>query len=777
MSRQNLFHWIVVVIVLVAGGIGLGYGAARWGRSDGPSTGKASVGPETPIPAQAPAECPRAAAADPSPAGKAGGKRALLIGVTFYENLDTSMHLAGPANDMLLMKDLLTKRYGFPESGVRILSENAGADNLPTRKNIEREFKRLAAEVQSGDQVVVALGGHGSLQPQRADATFPQPDGCDRIFLPRDVGKWDGGSGEVANAIRGDEIGAWLRQIPEKKASLFVVLDACHSGSGVRGVAVETKRQIDPAAKGGLEIPREAMARAARRAAERAPGRGEKKRGASEASALPLPRLDGVVILYACQSTETTVERPLPIGAAHARPYGLLTFTLNQVLTQADEPLTYLELAQRVQGQYSGWGRSFPTPLLEGKDQDREVLGLKVHLRRSLIRLAKADDKLKVSCGAIHGLTRDSILAVYPPAGAKSDKPLGHVQVTDVETGTAVVEPCKFKDQPVNDELPDQGRCEVVSIDYGDMKVKVAVDPLDSQGKPVPEAVRKRIGGVLIGLAGQKGSILDAVTDLAWADWLLRVQKSDLYLVPASGLSAPADGKSLPPLYGPYADDEKLSTKLADSLGAIARVQNLKKLATDHVAELARGSSDGGVKVTLEIRLLKDKTDKQGQPIAWPAPGVKLFDGDLVQFRVHNPNPFPVDVTLLYLDCDHGIYCVYPRKGESNRVEAKKQTVPFVTQVGAKVRALEHMVVIAVRSQKLQQPVSFACLEQPSLEKARATERKRGGTSALTTPLGKLLQHSLYGNPMVGTRGPVGKEAEESSLTLCSWHVVPGKRP
>ena len=45
------------------------------------------------------------------------------------------------------------------------------------------------------------------------------------------------------------------------------------------------------------------------------------------------------------------------------------------------------------------------------------------------------------------------------------------------------------------------------------------------------------------------------------------------------------------------------------------------------------------------------------------------------------------------------------------------------------------------------------------------------------SPLGKLLEHSLYGNPMVGTRGPVGKEAEESSLTLCSWHVVPLKRP
>jgi hypothetical protein len=347
-----------------------------------------------------------------------------------------------------------------------------------------------------------------------------------------------------------------------------------------------------------------------------------------------------------------------------------------------------------------------------------------------------------------------------------------------VETATSVVEPCKFNGQPANDMLPEQGRCEVVSIDYGDMKVKVAVDPLDSKGQPVGEAVRKRMSGVLSGVARQKGSLLNAASEPARADWLLRVQKGEVYLVPASGLAAPAHGKSLPPLYGPYADDEKLSTKLADSLGSIARVQNLKRLATDAVAELARGSAEEGVKVKLEMRLLKSKTDKVGESIAWPAPGVKLYDGDRVQFRVHNPNPFPVDVTLLYLDCDCGITCVYPRnRGEYNRVEAKKKTVPFVLRVGAKVQAPEHMVVIAVKSRNLEQPVTFACLEQPSLEKARDTERKRGGGAALKTPLGKLLGQSQYGNAMEGTRGMVREEAEESSLTLCGWQVVPLKRP
>ena len=152
------------------------------------------------------------------------------------------------------------------------------------------------------------------------------------------------------------------------------------------------------------------------------------------------------------------------------------------------------------------------------------------------------------------------------------------------------------------------------------------------------------------------------------------------------------------------------------------------------------GSTDAGVKATLEIRQLANKMDKKGQPIPWPAHGVKFYDGDWVQFRVHNPNPFPVDVTLLSIDCDCGIYCLYPRDaGESSRVEANTKTPPIVSRLSTMVLGVEHMVVIAVRSQKLQQPVNFACLEQESLEKAKDVERARGGARGLKTPLGKLL--------------------------------------
>jgi len=397
-------------------------------------------------------------AAEPAP-----GRHALLVGCTKYDNLAEALYLEGPGNDTLLMRDLLSNRYGFPKENIRILAEHAGKDRRPTRLNIEREFKRLADVVRSGDQVVVLLAGHGSVQPQQADAAFPAPDGCDRIFLPCDIGKWDGGSGHVANAIRGVEIGAWLRPIVAKKAALWVIVDACHSGSGIRSGDNEKKRQIDPETQGGLEIPRSILDRAALQAAQK---HGEKADGAA-VPALPLPSQEGVAILYACQSSETTVEKPLPATAADRKYHGLLTFTLTELLRRADEPLTYLELAQRIQSQYSGLGRQAPTPYVEGTDRNRQVLGAREYPRRSRIRLVKAGDGLKVSAGAVHGLTSGSILAVYPPAGQKGDRPLGHVCIGEVGTTSAKAEPCKFKDQPGNDSLPDQGRCELVAIPMG----------------------------------------------------------------------------------------------------------------------------------------------------------------------------------------------------------------------------------------------------------------------------------------------------------------------
>src|SRR5262249_43039264 len=134
------------------------------------------------------------------------------------------------------------------------------------------------------------------------DVKDPQPDGYDKIFLPCDVTDFDKTVRAVPNAITGREIGAWLRPIPRNKASLWLIMDSCHSGSAVRGVR-EKVRRLDPAA---LKVPEALMKEAADRAAKR----GEKKRAVDEVSIGPIGSMDGVVLTYACLAKQTTLEGP-----------------------------------------------------------------------------------------------------------------------------------------------------------------------------------------------------------------------------------------------------------------------------------------------------------------------------------------------------------------------------------------------------------------------------------------------------------------------------------
>src|SRR5262245_59571847 len=125
---------------------------------------------------------------DPTP----GRRHALLVGVTRYPALPPKFQLEGPANDVELLRRTLGERFGFPAADIVILTEPGRPQRRPTRSNIQREFRRLAAAARPGDQVVILLSGHGSQQPESdpPDPVHPEADGLDETFLPADVGPW-----------------------------------------------------------------------------------------------------------------------------------------------------------------------------------------------------------------------------------------------------------------------------------------------------------------------------------------------------------------------------------------------------------------------------------------------------------------------------------------------------------------------------------------------------------------------------------------------------------
>jgi hypothetical protein len=728
-------------IIMVVLGLTLTSWLAGCERS--PMVNESQAGPPAPPPETSRQAGPAAPAGDSS-------RHALLVGCTKYQNLIDRWQLRGPGNDVALVRRLLMERFGFPAANIVALVEDAGADNRPTRANIEREFRRLAKTVKPGDQVLILFAGHGSQQPDQdpPDPNDPEPDGLDEIFLPADCGKWDGSKGSVGNAVVDDELRTWTQAILDRQASVVAIFDVCHSGTMMRGVGDEVSRQI----AADQLIPREVLARVE----QRAQARMEKSRGgAEESSPFTLTaQTPALAAIYAAQPTEETPEKPLPSGAADARVHGVLTYTLCQILTQASTPLTYAELVQRVQAQYIAMGRTGPTPLVEGPARDREVFGVREWPGRSRFLLARDDEGWKLNAGALHGLTAGSILAVYPPAGqANADKPLGHIRLTQVGTVDARVEPCAHGQLPAPKDLRVGGRCEPVYVDYGIRRLRVAAE-------------QPQLAAALQALAKEAGTLVEVVNDPRQADWLLRDQDGGPHLLPAAGVQL-RDGKPVTPLFRP-GPGEQLVPWLKETLGRVARAQHLLALASASTDKVVRAAS--GVDVSVELLRFRDANDKTGEPVQWQGQRLTFRAGDRIGFRLHNRSRVDADVTLLFVDAGYGIYPLFPKgKNADNRLPPGKSLTAGPWPVTDKTVGVEHLVVIAVKAEG--EPRDFTCLAQPTIAQA---ERTRGGDRVLGSPLGRLLQQALFSE---GTHRGLGQEeVSDHALRLLSWQVAPGKR-
>ena len=144
-------------------------------------------------------------------------RKALLVGINRYP--DPGNELKGCVNDVRQMADTLKRRYGFPADGnLRTLT-----DARATTKAILDGLAWLAAGASPGDSLVFHYSGHGSQVPDRnGDETT---DHLDEILCPYDL-DWD-------HPLTDDDLAAACAGIPQG-ALLTVILDCCHSGTGLR---------------------------------------------------------------------------------------------------------------------------------------------------------------------------------------------------------------------------------------------------------------------------------------------------------------------------------------------------------------------------------------------------------------------------------------------------------------------------------------------------------------------------------------------------------------
>lgn len=141
-------------------------------------------------------------------------RRALLVGINYT---GTPYQLYGCINDVVNMGSYLQKVRKY--NSFVIMTDTTTIK--PTRSNILAGFRALLQGAKSGDELWFHFSGHGTLVH---DASRDEESGKDSCICPIDVAR--------AGFISDDVIRSNLAALVPKGVRLYMVLDACHSGTG-----------------------------------------------------------------------------------------------------------------------------------------------------------------------------------------------------------------------------------------------------------------------------------------------------------------------------------------------------------------------------------------------------------------------------------------------------------------------------------------------------------------------------------------------------------------
>lgn len=140
-------------------------------------------------------------------------RKALLVGINYR---GTSNELQGCINDVLQVKELLLKK-GYTQNDIMLMTDDTSVK--PTKNNI---IYQLVSLILSGaDQLYFHYSGHGT---QLKDTNGDEPDSLDEAICPIDC--------DTKGMLLDDELRGLLQLVSEQQ-KLTVILDCCHSGSGL----------------------------------------------------------------------------------------------------------------------------------------------------------------------------------------------------------------------------------------------------------------------------------------------------------------------------------------------------------------------------------------------------------------------------------------------------------------------------------------------------------------------------------------------------------------
>eukprot|EP00850_Spirogloea_muscicola_P005524 SM000025S08419 [mRNA] locus=s25:619083:631737:- [translate_table: standard] len=140
-------------------------------------------------------------------------RRALLAGCNYP---GTQVELKGCVNDVMAMRTLLLRRFGFSPDDVVVMIDTDRSYPQPTGANIRSALAKIARGTAPGDVVLFHFSGHGTEIPQ--ESGMPDDDGREQCIVPTDM-----------NLLTDDDFRDIVNSVPDG-VKFIVIADSCHSG-------------------------------------------------------------------------------------------------------------------------------------------------------------------------------------------------------------------------------------------------------------------------------------------------------------------------------------------------------------------------------------------------------------------------------------------------------------------------------------------------------------------------------------------------------------------
>lgn len=621
-----------------------------------------------------------ASAAQTPPAQAPVERYALVVGVSGYTGGIPALN--GPKNDASMITTLL-REQGVPRANIRVLADSmdtavrpVATDGLPTRAAILAGFRWLAERGGPNTEILIFMAGHGT--QIAAPARGNEPDGMTEVFLPLNATAraTQAATGalsfaETRNLLTDDNINDAIAPILATGARVWLVVDACHSGTLSRSAGDDSvARDVDPAIFGAAATTAPAAA-----AGTPAPPRRFRfqrfrdQRFTAFYAAHPYQR--------AYESTQPRNAQPA-LGAA-ARPpqkFGEMTWSLVQALRNG-ESATYRTVAQRVLAGVWQLSGNRQTPMFEGAMNERPMLGAG---SQRVIALTMQNGSLMLASGWTEDITVGSTYAIVD--SGDPSRVLGSATVDQVGATTSRLVVAAGADPRVGDA--DAQSVVRLSARLRQRAVPFVLSVARPQLLPGVTATQAdrdlvaRVNQQLQTLANRAVAEQPIAFELALpngaADLYPYVARDRLYFFqPGVPVELPQEPGAAPySLEGSFVRSARGETEVGQVLWRLGRARNLRRVATT--------VGDSEISRDLRVRVLTEPGD--GRPATAPCddglwrlvpaapasataadyetepPTVRHCD--MVYLEVRNAGPVTLSVGVMYIDPWSQIYSAVP---------------------------------------------------------------------------------------------------------------------